>query len=193
MPPEYRELCAPTYAGRLLGCSPQAAVRRLGPPCAELFQVAQIARLYRVNRVLAHRQGLSFQPPDEPFRFFSLYEARRTIEQLCAIETTKPRVREILGAPTAVLVSLNEEHSLWSQADINAAVQLVGDQPEGVKRVAPFKPRVSAKQCTRIERRRNRTVGAWKRPPWTCKRCGSSAKIHLCKPVHLDVIKMPTR
>jgi len=183
MPPAL-ELCAPTYAGRFLGCSPQAAVRRLGPPCAELCQVTQRARLYRVIRVLAYKQGLTYPIPDEPPRFFSLHDALRTIEQLCAIETTKPRVKAFLGAPSAVLVSRNEEHPLWSQADINAAVVLIGDNPAEFKRVTPFKPRVSAKQRRRMERMRSRDFRAFRRSAWKCKRCGSTTKAHLCKPVH---------
>jgi hypothetical protein len=191
MPPAL-ELCAPNYAGRLLGCSPSAAVRRLGAPCAEMAQLSQTVRLYRVTRVLAFKAGLSYPIPDEPLRFFSALDALRTIEQTAGISTTRHRLNPFLGEPSAILVASEGEKPLWTQEDINAAVVLIGDSPAEFKRARAFMPRVSAKKRQRLERRR-RSFKLAPRPAWKCARCGTMSRVHFCRPVHVDPIPLPPR
>ena len=79
-----RELLSRRETANILGCGCTLVERRIGKPCAVVMNGRREAQAWRVARVLASREGVTMEPPEEPLQFYSLSEAARRLECLPA-------------------------------------------------------------------------------------------------------------
>jgi hypothetical protein len=153
------ELLSRRETANILGCNCVAVVRKIGGPCAVVFNGRREVSAWRTGRVLAYHAGQTIEPPPEPLEFFSLGECARRLE------CDRHKVRELMGQPDCLLVcGGGRELPCWSKQSVNAAFVLVSENRSAFDRVIPFRHRVSRKQrelsrwiAERIAARRQRT------------------------------------